>query len=117
MARKPAIACLFLGGDEATSMKADLFQKYAPVLCGPTPPRVRDPRLLMDASGDVKIYYAPFEFINPAARVVLVGMTPGPTQMVNGNNEARRMLLAAQPPTDTEVIQAAMRIGAFSGEP
>jgi hypothetical protein len=71
----------------------------------------------MDASGDVKIYYAPFEFINPAARVVLVGMTPGPTQMVNGNNEARRMLLAAQPPTDTEVIQAAMRIGAFSGEP
>jgi hypothetical protein len=96
-------------------MKTDLFEKYAPILCGPMPPLARDPRLLMDASGHVKIYYAPFESINPAARVVLVGITPGPTQMVNGNDEARRMLLAGRPPA--EVIQAAMRIGAFSGEP
>jgi hypothetical protein len=46
----------------------------------------------MDASGDVKIYYAPFEHINPSARIVLVGITPDPTQMANTNNEARRAL-------------------------
>ena len=45
-------------------MRTDLIEKYAPILCGSTPPVVRDPRLLMDASGDVKIYYAPFEYIN-----------------------------------------------------
>lgn len=46
----------------------------------------------MDASGDVKIYYAPFEYMNPSARIVLVGITPGPTQMVNANNVVRHEL-------------------------
>ncbi|MEF8747353.1 MAG: hypothetical protein V5B31_05795 [Candidatus Accumulibacter propinquus] len=63
----------------------------------------------------MKIYYAPFEYINPSARIVLVGITPGPTQMVNANNEARRVLLAGK--TFSEAIQAAKGVGAFSGEP
>ena len=96
-------------------MKTDLIEKYAPILCGSTPPVVRDPRLLMDASGDVKIYYAPFEYINPSARIVLVGITPCPTQMVNANNEARRALHAGK--SSTEAIHAAKSVGAFSGEP
>lgn len=73
-------------------MKSSLIEKFAPVLCDPRPPAVRDPRLLMDASGDVKIYYAPFEYMNPSARIVLVGITPGPTQMVNANNVVRHEL-------------------------
>jgi hypothetical protein len=96
-------------------MKTDLLEKYAPVLCGATPPDARDPRLLMDASGDVKIYYAPFEYINPRARIALVGITPGPTQMVNANREARRVLQAGG--SFAEAIQAAKSVGAFSGEP
>ncbi len=84
-------------------MKTDLIERYAPVLCGSMPPVVRDSRLLMDASGDVKIYYAPFEYINPNARVVLVGITPGPTQMVNANNEARRALQARK--SSLEAVQ------------
>ena len=47
-----------------------LIEKFAPVLRGEHPPVVRDPRLLLDASGSVKIYYAPFEYINPSARIV-----------------------------------------------
>lgn len=96
-------------------MKTDLIEKYAPILCGSTPPVVRDPRLLMDTSGDVKIYYAPFEYINPSARIVLVGITPGPTQMVNANNEALRALQAGK--SSTEAIQAAKSVGALSGSP
>ena len=96
-------------------MKTDLIERYAPILCGSTPAVVRDPRLLMDASGDVKIYYAPFEYINPSARVVLVGITPGPTQMVNANNEARRALQAGK--SSLDAVQAAKSVGAFSGEP
>ena len=96
-------------------MTTDLIEKYRPVICGPTPPVVRDPRLLMDASGDVKIYYAPFEYFNPNARVVLVGITPGPSQMVNANNEARRALLAGK--SGAEAAQLAKSVGAFSGEP
>jgi len=69
----------------------------------------------MDTSGSVKIYYAPFEYINPKARIVLVGITPGPTQMVNANNEARRMLMAGKSPE--EAIKAAKSLASFSGEP
>lgn len=96
-------------------MITNLIEKYAPILVGPTPPALRDPRLLMDASGDVKIYYAPFEYINPGARIVLVGITPGPTQMVNANNEARRAFKAGK--SSAEAVRAAKDVGAFSGEP
>lgn len=92
-----------------------LIEMFGAVLCDPSPPQVRDARLLMDASGDVRIYYAPFEYINPRARIVLVGITPGPTQMANANNEARRRLQAGK--SSVEAIQAAKSVGAFSGEP
>ena len=96
-------------------MNTYLIEKFASVLCDARPPEVRDPRLLMDTSCDVKIYYAPFEYINQSARIVLVGITPGPTQMVNANNEARRALQAGT--SSEEVIRAAKSVGAFSGEP
>lgn len=41
-------------------MNTGLIEKFAPVLCSPRATVVRDPSLLMDASGPVKVYYAPF---------------------------------------------------------
>jgi len=96
-------------------MKTNFIEKYALILCESTPPVVRDQRLLMDASGDVRIYYAPFEYVNPSARIVLVGITPGSNQMVNANNEVRRALQAGR--STAEAIQSAKGSGAFSGEP
>lgn len=96
-------------------MDTKLFERFATVLRTDSAPVARDPRLLIESVGDVAIYYAPFEYINPDARVVLVGITPGPTQMVNANNEARRALLAGRP--NEEAIQMAKGVGAFSGEP
>lgn len=96
-------------------MKKYEIEKYASFLCQTKPPIVRDSRLLMDSSGPVSIYYAPFEYINPSARVVLVGITPGPTQMVNANNEARLALQAGK--SSAESIRIAKNIAAFSGEP
>ena len=96
-------------------MTTPLIEKYRSAICGPNPPVLRDRRLLMDADGDVAVYYAPFEYINPSARVVLVGITPGPTQMVNANNEARRALLAGS--SGEDAVRLAKQTGAFSGEP
>lgn len=93
----------------------DYFARFRATLVAAVPPQVRDPRLLVDADGDVKIYYAPFEYINPTARVVLVGITPGPTQMGNANHEARRALLAGA--SDLEAMRRAKDVAAFSGEP
>ncbi|WP_341325816.1 hypothetical protein [Methylotuvimicrobium sp. KM2] len=69
-------------------MNTQFFEKFSSVLTSSNPPVVRDPRLLMEENEGIKIYYAPFEYLNPEARIVLVGITPGPTQMVNANNEA-----------------------------
>jgi len=90
-----------------------LIQKFAPVLTASQAPVNQDPRLLMDRDGNLSIYYAPFEYVNPSARVVLVGITPGPTQMVNANSAARTALLAGSSPEDA--VGAGKATGAFSG--
>lgn len=69
----------------------------------------------MDEDGAVRIYYAPFDYVNRTARVVLVGITPGPTQMVNANNEARRAMISGKSAQDA--MRAAKDTAAFSGEP
>ncbi len=96
-------------------MDDSLFQRYASVLTDRVPPSVRDPRLLIAQDGRLKVYYAPFEHVNTAARIVLVGITPGPTQMVNANSAARQALLRGLG-TD-EAIMRAKLTASFSGEP
>lgn len=69
--------------------------------------------LLMAQDGPVAVYYAPFEWVNPHARVVLVGITPGKTQAANALGEAKRAALERV--TDAEVLRRAKSTGAFSG--
>lgn len=96
-------------------MKSILLDQYSKIICGATPPVVRDPRLLMDYFEAIRIYYAPFEYINPKAKIVLVGITPGPTQMLNANQAARLALQAGNSSADS--IRIAKNAAAFSGEP
>lgn len=92
-----------------------LIERFAHVLCEDLAPVARDRRLEMDRNGSVAIYYAPFEFINRDARVVLVGITPGPSQMVNACLAARSVLLSGG--KSDEAVRASKSLGAFSGEP
>lgn len=70
-------------------------------------------KLRMSAEGDLSISYVPFEAVNLGARVVIVGITPGKTQLVSAIREARRQLdLGASFET---VLTAAKATGAFSG--
>jgi hypothetical protein len=69
--------------------------------------------LLMAQDGAVSVYYAPFEWVNPQARVVLVGITPGKTQAANALSEAQRAIQGGTP--DAEVLKRAKATGAFSG--
>lgn len=39
--------------------------------------------LLLKKEGKISIYYAPFEYVNENARIVLVGITPGLQQAAN----------------------------------
>lgn len=95
-------------------MNDNLFRKYTPVFTAPVPPKVRDPRLLINKFGDLKTYYAPFEYVNREARIVLVGITPGPTQMVNANLEAQKALKLGL--TTQEAMKSAKLTASFSGK-
>lgn len=71
------------------------------------------PVLQLAASGSLAAFYAPFDAINPNARVVLVGITPGRTQATNALAEARKQL--ANGASHEEALRQAKGVGAFSG--
>lgn len=53
-----------------------------------------DGRLLLAKEEDLEVYYAPFDYVETQARVVLVGITPGLVQARNALSEASRQLAA-----------------------
>ena len=95
-------------------MKYTLFKQYRDtILTLPASASGPDERLLMDRQGSLSIYYAPFEYVNPQARVVVVGITPGLVQMLNALAEAQRQLRKGI--DDETALRLAKQIGAFSG--
>lgn len=99
-------------------MDLTLFEKYSGMIRNSaetafSESAAPDERFLLGRDGNVSVFYAPFEYMNAQARVVLVGITPGKTQMNNALREARQQLLAG---ADLQIaLRAAKKIGAFSG--
>lgn len=100
------------------TMDTTLFQRFAPIIRSLTPEELDGAptltaKMRLATDGDLEVCYAPFEFINPQARVVIVGITPGKTQMVNAMREARRQLDRGA--DAQQALMAAKKTGAFSG--
>lgn len=99
-------------------MNTKLFDRFASVIRSLSATELDgapslDAKLRLAQDGRVEVCYAPFEFINTQARVVIVGITPGRTQMLNALREARLQLDKG---VDTlSALIAAKRTGAFSG--
>lgn len=99
-------------------MQKHLFSTYAPIINDLTASEIRSDdivrqRLQMAVSGDFQVCYTPFDHINQRAKVVLVGLTPGMTQLRNGVLTLKQQLqLKAEP---LSALHAAKRAGAFSG--
>ena len=95
-----------------------LFNRFAPVIKSLTAaeldgvPTVFE-KLRIAADSKVEVSYAPFEHLNPDARLVIVGITPGKTQMLNALREARHQMDCGAN-TDA-VLKAALQTAAFSG--
>ena len=60
----------------------------------------------------LSIYYVPFEHVNPAAKVFVVGLTPGRQQMWRASMAAAKALRDGL--TIPEVLDAASMDGSFS---
>jgi hypothetical protein len=69
--------------------------------------------LRMDADGRYEVYYAPFDYVNTSARIVLVGITPGRTQALEAISVARRALLGGR--SFTDAAEAAKKVASFAG--
>jgi hypothetical protein len=100
-------------------MDMSLFSRFAPVIRSLTPAELAGApslysKLAIAGSPELQVCYAPFDYINPNARVVIVGLTPGRQQMLNALKEARRQLDSGN--DDMQVLTAAKSVGAFSGE-
>jgi hypothetical protein len=99
-------------------MSADLLFHYSNSIIGASEFELRsDPtlngRLVLASEGALSISYAPFDYITPLAKVVIVGITPGAQQAANALTEARRQLLAGG--TAEAALKAAKVFASFSG--
>lgn len=64
-------------------------------------------------SGRFEVFYAPFDYVNPNARIMIVGVTPGWTQMEAAFVEARAALASGS--SDEEALKRVKRAAAFAG--
>ena len=77
-----------------------------------TQPHLQD-ELLIEESGDLSVYYAPFDYINLEAKIVICGITPGFQQAILALSEASRQLKLGA--TFEEAMLAAKNTASFGG--
>jgi len=71
------------------------------------------PELLVDADDRFRIFYSPFDWFNPSARVIILGITPGWTQMEIACRTARGAIRSGAAPD--AVCREAKLHGSFAG--
>lgn len=71
------------------------------------------PELLIETENDLELYYAPYDYINSEAKVMIVGITPGFTQMSLSLQQAKEDLAAGKPLTDID--RRAKAVASFAG--
>lgn len=64
-------------------------------------------------NGTVECYYIPFDYLTPRAKVVLVGITPGKTQLLNALISVQSSVKKGL--SSDEILKNAKEEGAFSG--
>lgn len=69
--------------------------------------------LTIDSDRRHSLQYVPFEHVNVGARLVIVGITPGPTQRDDAYEEASQLLRRGLP--DGEILRRVKRFAAFGG--
>lgn len=69
--------------------------------------------LLLYEQEDMSIYYVPYEYVNTQAKVMIIGITPGFTQMELAIRCAREDLLSGVPAD--QIDQRAKKLASFAG--
>jgi len=62
-----------------------------------------------------RVVYAPFDYINKDARVVICGITPGKTQAIDALKKASELLKNDESLSNDEILKRTKKIASFSG--
>jgi hypothetical protein len=95
-------------------MQTDMFDRFAVQIKNLTPGVSTDPSMAIATEEPYALYYAPFEYINPSAKLVLVGITPGPTQLKLAYETARDLLVQGLP--KQELLAKVKKAAGFGGQ-
>lgn len=90
-----------------------LLDRYRDAIQRLGPDAERHHETQISASGPHRVFYVPFEHVNVRARIVIVGITPGPNQIALSYASVRELLAAGLP--DDFVLAEAKREAAFGG--
>lgn len=103
------------GNMEKKNTKHDMITRFAGTLMAADlgVAETLDQRLLIESEGELAIYYAPFDYIQTSAKVVLVGITPGLAQARTAVLEAARCLRGGA--STDEALRQAKVAASFSG--
>lgn len=88
-----------------------IFDRYRHALTDSK--NVHDPRLLIAREGALAVFYAPFDHINPMAKLVVLGITPGEQQANAAILEAGLALRLGA--SDADALARAKAHASFSG--
>jgi hypothetical protein len=94
------------------------FAQFAGLIAATDFAAIANPTQIPDAfllarEGRIDAHYIPFDYVNPGARVVVVGISPGFVQWKNAMRAAQQGLREDLP--QPELLRAAKYKGAFSG--
>jgi hypothetical protein len=91
------------------SEKYQLFEQFKVALRSSS----TESAFLLGKEKEYAVFYVPFEYVNCDARLVLVGITPGPKQRKCSYDVAQRLL--SNPAPDADILREIKRSCAFVG--
>jgi hypothetical protein len=68
-------------------------------------------KLELEKRGKYLLQYIPFEYVNKEAKIVIVGITPGPNQLTLAYDTAQKLLQTGR--TENEILVEIKKAGAF----
>lgn len=95
-------------------MKRNMFEDYADSLARHGSTGVGKSEFELGRKGKYSLHYIPFEHINPDAKLVIVGITPGPNQLELAYDTAKKMIKAGK--NKFETLIEIKKHGAFGSK-
>lgn len=95
-------------------MTYTIFAKYATALERMGKSGAKAPEFCLGTEGPYELRYIPFEHINREARLVIVGITPGPNQVDLAYERAQALLRAGA--SEARILAEVIKTGGFGGK-